>query len=124
MVPGADEHFARRCHVLRRPERGVAVAVAPAADEQRRGLDLVVAAPNAAVPPVITVLLIGQPGEQVRVVLLQALLPKLGPTGRRCTRGRAALRSCLPWSCRMRLCRSSSAKPRHGSDSRPYTGRR
>ena len=80
VIPGADEHLARRGHVLRRPERGVAVAVAPAADEQRRGLDLVVAVPNAAGPPVITVLLIGQPGEQVRVVLLQALLPKLGPT--------------------------------------------
>ena len=85
--PRSGEQPVRHARLAQRrdgAERVVAVAVGPAGDQHHRALDPVVAValavgPQGAVPPVGTVAVLAQPGEQPRLDRLEPAAPLVAP---------------------------------------------
>ena len=77
--PRAQEQPRRRLHPRERPQRDVRVAVRPAADDHRRRTDPLDVLARRAVPPVVVAVLVRQPRQEPRLVLLEAALPFVAP---------------------------------------------
>ncbi|CAB4989413.1 unannotated protein [freshwater metagenome] len=62
-----------------RSKGGVAVAVSPARDDHRRDVDAVVVGTHRSVAPILVVARVREPGEEPRLMLLDATQPLLPP---------------------------------------------